>query len=84
MDVVPYYRGDLSQSRFTSLGVLVVVVAILAPVSVFGQTAPVQWTTPRTPDGQPDLQGIWANNVATPLERPEELAETATRTPSGR
>ena len=78
MDVVPYYRGDLSQSRFTSLGVLVVVVAILAPVSVFGQTAPVQWTTPRTPDGQPDLQGIWANNVATPLERPEELAETAT------
>ena len=31
--------------------------------------------TPRTQDGQPDLQGIWANNVATPLERPEELAE---------
>jgi hypothetical protein len=26
-------------------------------------------TTPRTPDGRPDLQGMWLNNTATPLER---------------
>ena len=32
------------------------------------------WTPSRTPDGQPDLQGVWANNNATPLERPKELA----------
>ena len=32
------------------------------------------WTLPRTPDGQPDLQGVWANNNATPLERPPEWA----------
>jgi hypothetical protein len=32
------------------------------------------WTPPRTSDGQPDLQGVWANNVVTPLERPKELA----------
>ena len=32
------------------------------------------WTMPRTPDGQPDLQGIWSNLVSTPLERPEKLA----------
>ena len=32
---------------------------------------------PRTPDGQPDLQGIWANNSATPLQRPEQLAGKA-------
>ena len=27
------------------------------------------------PDGRPDLQGVWANNAATPLERPEALAD---------
>ncbi len=32
------------------------------------------WTPSRTLDGQPDLQGVWANNNATPLERPKELA----------
>src|SRR5690348_6994648 len=32
------------------------------------------WTAPRTSFGQPDLQGVWANNNATPLERPKELA----------
>jgi hypothetical protein len=35
------------------------------------------WTTPRTPDGRPDLQGVWGNNNATPLERPKELAGRA-------
>ena len=27
------------------------------------------WTTPRTPDGHPDLQGIWGNKTITPIER---------------
>src|SRR5262249_8524563 len=31
------------------------------------------WTPPVTPDGQPDLQGIWLSNGATPLERPKAL-----------
>ena len=32
------------------------------------------WTQPRTPDGQPDLQGIWTNATITPFERPSEVA----------
>ena len=36
-------------------------------------TATKRWTTPRTPDGHPDLQGIWSNATITPFERPREL-----------
>ncbi len=35
--------------------------------------APKNWTLPRTPDGQPDLQGYWTNGSYIPLERPKEL-----------
>jgi hypothetical protein len=59
---------------------VVVMIAWLAPASVEGQatgTAPKRatqaWSPPRTPDGRPDLQGIWVNNSVTPLERPKAL-----------
>jgi hypothetical protein len=43
------------------------------------QTAGVQrpWRAPRTPDGRPDLQGIWTNMTATPLQRPGEFKDKA-------
>ena len=31
------------------------------------------YTAPHTPDGQPDLQGIWSNTTITPLERPKNV-----------
>src|SRR2546425_2867392 len=69
--------------RFLALAIVVAVVS-LAPVSAAGQTraagpkakktaAAKTWTPPLTPDGQPDLQGIWLSNSATPLERPKAL-----------
>jgi len=35
------------------------------------------WVNSRTPDGQPDLQGIWTNATITPIERPASLADRA-------
>ncbi len=54
---------------------------LLVPVAGGAQSSPEeQWTAPRLPDGRPDLQGVWANNTATPLERPEILGDKATLT----
>jgi hypothetical protein len=36
---------------------------------------PAGWTVPRLADGHPDLEGVWENNSATPLERPAQLAQ---------
>ena len=49
---------------------------LLASGLMAGQAGsrPASWTVPRTPDGQPDLQGVWANNNGTPLERPKQYA----------
>ena len=45
--------------------------ALLLAIALAGSAQ--AYTPPRTADGQPDLQGVWANNTATPLERPVML-----------
>src|ERR1700722_10023717 len=46
-------------------------IGVLTSAIVFAQTPA------RTPDGQPDLQGIWTNITITPMERPAEFAGKA-------
>ena len=48
----------------------------IAPV-LFGQAA---WTPPKTPWGDPDLQGMWPGNMGVPLQRPEKLGTRTTLT----
>lgn len=39
------------------------------------------WEFPRTIDGHPDLQGVWANNTITPVERPDVFGDKEFLTP---
>ena len=51
-------------------GAVVGMVLIVADGGCFAQGRQV----PRTPDGKPDLQGIWDFRTITPLERPNQFA----------
>ena len=69
----------MSHQNLASRGVLAVLIAVgsLAVVPVAGQaqsTAAKAKTAPRTPDGHPDLQGIWNYATMVPFERPSEFA----------
>lgn len=44
---------------------------LASPGFLFG----AEWVLQRTPDGQPDFQGIWSNATQTRLERAVELGE---------
>ena len=67
----------MSQKTFKALGLIAFVLAALTAASAAAQPAGEGWAAPRTAAGHPDLQGVWANNNATPLERPAEWAGKA-------
>src|SRR5579871_3277461 len=53
------------------VGVALLVTAAHTPTNI--GAAAVKASPPRTRWGDPDLQGVWLNNSATPLERPKAL-----------
>ena len=61
---------------FTAWAAMAAMIA-MAPVAAYAQD---DYAAPRNAFGQPDLSGIWTNNSATPLQRPEQLAGRATLT----
>jgi hypothetical protein len=69
------------------MGILAVVMGVVSLPAVAGQARPAGVKTkaepsarattaePRTPWGDPDLQGVWNDATSTPLERPREVGE---------
>jgi hypothetical protein len=55
-------------------------VAAQPPGSAGTSTAAKTWKVPRTPDGKPDLQGVWGNNGVTPMARPTQWKDKASLT----
>jgi hypothetical protein len=49
------------------------IVIVLAALTLDAQRS--TYRVPRTPDGQPDLQGFWSNSTYTPLERPDNVTK---------
>ena len=60
---------------------IVALAAMALSVPVSGQVTGRGSSVPRTPDGQPDLQGFWTNDNVTPLERPAEFGNKEQLTP---
>jgi hypothetical protein len=70
-----------------SFGVVVAAIAVItlathvagqAPTAAPAKSAPAagkKYVAPRTPDGQPDLQGYWTNSTYVPLERPDRVTK---------
>ncbi|HVX57888.1 MAG TPA: hypothetical protein VHA37_09250, partial [Candidatus Saccharimonadales bacterium] len=78
------YRSYAAEALILAAGM-----ALCTPAPVLAQSgltavekaaaalAPKGWTMPRTPDGEPDLQGMYTNASLTPQQRPADLAGKA-------
>ena len=65
-------------AKTLTIAVIALVYITLSALPAMAQRERVvdpNWTTPRTADGRPDLQGIWGNKTITPIE----LADGETR-----
>ena len=71
-------------ARFVTSVMMVAALAVglsgQTPASAQATAGKANWSVPRMPDGHPDMQGVWANNGMTPLERPAVWGNRATMT----
>ena len=59
--------------RHRSIAFVALMFVTLASTSGQFVSKSANWTPPRTPDGQPDIEGTWTNATVTPFQRPAEL-----------
>ncbi len=62
-----------SGRRAMTMGVALLAVSLVTTATGAGQET--TYRDPRTPDGQPDLQGFWTNQTYTRLERPDGVTK---------
>ena len=74
----------MTRPLLACVGLVTVATMSLAQVAAAGQTPPPgtrasqpakPYAPPRTPDGQPDIQGFWTNSTYTPLQRPKGVTK---------
>jgi hypothetical protein len=66
--------------RSHSVKRLLLLIVVVAACAAGQQVATQRYVAPRTPWGDPDLQGLWSNQTSTPLERPDALRDRETLT----
>ena len=59
--------------RFRNLTIFASALAIVLSLTPGRAAAQTNWKAPLAADGHPDISGVWANNNATPLQRPKAL-----------
>ncbi len=67
--------------RFVIAGLLAATAAGVGTSIVVDAQAPPRWVTPRTADGQPDLQGTYDVATITPVDRPLQYGTRQRLTP---
>jgi hypothetical protein len=67
--------------RLLSIPVVLAACLALGPAPASAQAKP--WNVPRTPDGQPDLRGMWVNFDSTPFETAGTAPNAPVAVPQG-